>query len=61
MVDTRKQLWSQFKGNVYNATQIIIEFNFTEKTRGGIALDDIYISPIICEGILQINQLMEYR
>lgn len=50
MVNTRKQLWSQFQANVYNATQIILEFNFTENNLGGIALDDTYISPIMCAG-----------
>ncbi|CAC5410597.1 unnamed protein product [Mytilus coruscus] len=49
MIDRRTQLWSQFQANVYNATQIILEYNFTDTNVGGIALDDIYISPISCE------------
>ncbi|VDI48375.1 Hypothetical predicted protein [Mytilus galloprovincialis] len=60
MVNTRKQLWSQFQANVYNATQIILEFNFTENNHGGIALDDIFISPTMCADEVQfINECVE--
>lgn len=61
MIDKRTYLWSLFQANVYNATQILLEFNFTDTTSGGIALDDIYISPVICKGIFQFNDRKEYR
>lgn len=50
--NTRTKLWSQFQANIYTATEIILEYNYTEMDQGGIALDDIYISPAICEGKL---------
>ncbi|XP_052068046.1 uncharacterized protein LOC127707508 [Mytilus californianus] len=46
--DTRTVMWSRFQANVYNVTKIIFEYNSTDKNKGGIALDDVYISPIIC-------------
>lgn len=49
-IDTRTTEWSRFQENVYNNAQIILEHNFTNVSSGGIALDDIYISPNICSG-----------
>lgn len=50
--------WSQFQANVYNANQIILEYNFTKNNHGGIAMDDIYISPNICSGNYLTNEIL---
>ncbi|CAC5383538.1 unnamed protein product [Mytilus coruscus] len=46
--DTSKHVWHRLQVTVYNADQIILEHNFTNKSYGGLALDDIYVSPIKC-------------
>lgn len=59
IIDTRKMMWRQFQANVYRAKRIIVDFSFTNQTHGGVALDDFYISPVGCAGIL-FNALVEF-
>ncbi|VDI45916.1 Hypothetical predicted protein, partial [Mytilus galloprovincialis] len=46
--NTRKDMWHRLQVTVYNADQIILEYNFTFESYGGLALDDIYVSPVKC-------------
>lgn len=57
IIDTRKMMWRQFHANVYHAKRIILDFSYTAQTHGGVALDDVYISPVSCAGIL-FNAIM---
>lgn len=50
--DARKELWRQLLVNVSKTEEIILEYNFTKSNKGGIALDDVYIAPVVCAGIL---------